>query len=113
MVPLSLLRKTLLSAGGARPGPAQRQADEGAGAQCALCSEQEEGSCRGTAPLRLLERSVFSDRMVFVRAVHEARWMDDMELAVYDSWCAHAPVLSMIGLGLHKPQLPQTVTATR
>ena len=31
---------------------------------------------------------MFSDRMVFVRAVHEARWMDDMELAVYDSWCA-------------------------
>ncbi|KAK9843834.1 hypothetical protein WJX81_008356 [Elliptochloris bilobata] len=47
---------------------------------------QEEGSCRGSRPLRLLERSVFSDRMVFVRAVHEAHWMDDMELAVYDSW---------------------------
>ena len=52
---------------------------------------QEEGSCRGERPLRLLERSVFSDRMVFVRAVHEARWMDDMELAVYDSWCAPVP----------------------
>ncbi len=38
---------------------------------------------------------MFSDRMVFVRAVHEARWMDDMELAVYDSWCARAPLLSM------------------
>jgi hypothetical protein len=36
--------------------------------------------------LRLLERSVFSDRMVFVRAVHEAKCMSDAELSVYDSW---------------------------
>ena len=57
------------------------------------CGTQEEGSCRGDRPLRLLERSVFSDRMVFVRAVHEARWMDDMELAVYDSWCAPATAM--------------------
>ena len=35
-----------------------------------------------------MERSVFSDRMVFVKAVHEARWMTDMELSVYDAWCA-------------------------
>ncbi|CAL5221461.1 g3654 [Coccomyxa viridis] len=38
------------------------------------------------AALRLLERSVFSDRMVFVRAVHEANWLSDMELSIYDSW---------------------------
>ena len=38
------------------------------------------------APLCLLERSVFSDRMVFVRAVHEARWLSEMELSIYDSW---------------------------
>ena len=37
-------------------------------------------------PLRLMERSVFSDRMVFVKAVHEAHWMTDMELSVYDAW---------------------------
>ena len=47
---------------------------------------QERDSSAGTSPMRLLERSVFSDRMVFVRAVHEARWMSDMELAIYDSW---------------------------
>ena len=47
---------------------------------------QERDSAVGTSPMRLLERSVFSDRMVFVRAVHEARWMSDMELAIYDSW---------------------------
>jgi hypothetical protein len=33
-----------------------------------------------------MERSVFSDRMVFVRAVKESGWMGDVELAVYDSW---------------------------
>ena len=36
--------------------------------------------------LRLLERSVFSDRMVFVRAVHESKYMSDLELNVYNSW---------------------------
>lgn len=33
-----------------------------------------------------MERSVFSDRMVFVKAVHAAKYMSDTELAVYDSW---------------------------
>lgn len=33
-----------------------------------------------------MERSVFSDRMVFVRAVHEAKFMSDMEISIYDSW---------------------------
>jgi hypothetical protein len=33
-----------------------------------------------------MERSVFSDRMVFVRTVQESGWMGDVELAVYDSW---------------------------
>lgn len=37
-------------------------------------------------PLRVLERSIFSDRMVFVRAMHEAGFMGDLELSVYDSW---------------------------
>lgn len=29
---------------------------------------------------------MFSDRMVFVRAVHNAKWMSELELQVYDSW---------------------------
>ena len=33
-----------------------------------------------------MERSVFSDRMVFVRAIRESSLVDDVELAVYDSW---------------------------
>jgi deoxyadenosine/deoxycytidine kinase len=36
--------------------------------------------------MRVLERSIFSDRMVFVRAMHEAGHMGDLELSVYDSW---------------------------
>ena len=44
--------------------------------------------------MRLLERSVFSDRMVFVRAVHEANWMSDLELSVYDSW--FEPIVDVI-----------------
>ena len=55
---------------------------------------QERESAAGASPLRLLERSVFSDRMVFVRAVHEARWMSDMELDIYDSW--FDPVVSAL-----------------
>jgi deoxyadenosine/deoxycytidine kinase len=37
-------------------------------------------------PLRVLERSIFSDRLVFVRAMHEAGFMGDLELRLYDSW---------------------------
>lgn len=55
---------------------------------------QERESAAGSSALRLLERSVFSDRMVFVRAVHEARWMSDMELDIYDSW--FDPVVSAL-----------------
>lgn len=47
---------------------------------------QERETQLGKRPFRLLERSVFSDRMVFVRAVHEAQWMSDLELNIYDSW---------------------------
>lgn len=55
---------------------------------------QEKESAGGIKPLRLMERSIFSDRMVFVRAVHEANWMNGMELSIYDSW--FDPVLSSL-----------------
>ncbi|KAH6836015.1 P-loop containing nucleoside triphosphate hydrolases superfamily protein [Perilla frutescens var. hirtella] len=55
---------------------------------------QERESCSGMKPLRLMERSVFSDRMVFVRAVHEAKWMNEMEISIYDSW--FDPVVSSL-----------------
>ncbi|CAK9177534.1 unnamed protein product [Ilex paraguariensis] len=55
---------------------------------------QERESSGGLKPLRLMERSVFSDRMVFVRAVHEANWMNEMEISIYDSW--FDPVVSSL-----------------
>ncbi|KAL5729345.1 hypothetical protein ACHQM5_002315 [Ranunculus cassubicifolius] len=55
---------------------------------------QERESAGGIKPLRLMERSVFSDRMVFVRAVHEAKWMNEMEISIYDSW--FDPVVSTL-----------------
>ena len=55
---------------------------------------QEARSRSGGAPLRLMERSVFSDRMVFVRAVSEARWMSDIELDIYDAW--YGPVVAAL-----------------
>ncbi|KAL4583100.1 hypothetical protein LXL04_007664 [Taraxacum kok-saghyz] len=55
---------------------------------------QEKESSSGLKPLRLMERSVFSDRMVFVRAVHEANWMNEMEISIYDSW--FDPVVSSL-----------------
>ncbi|XP_050377138.1 uncharacterized protein LOC126794456 [Argentina anserina] len=55
---------------------------------------QERASSGSIKPLRLMERSVFSDRMVFVRAVHEAKWMNEMEISIYDSW--FDPVVSSL-----------------
>lgn len=55
---------------------------------------QERESSAGIKPLRLMERSVFSDRMVFVRAVHEAKYMNEMEISIYDSW--FDPVVSVL-----------------
>ncbi|GMH42028.1 hypothetical protein BSKO_09947 [Bryopsis sp. KO-2023] len=48
--------------------------------------QQNRNTWQGSKPLRILERSVFSDRLVFVRAVHEARWLSDLQLELYDSW---------------------------
>ncbi|CAK9223000.1 unnamed protein product [Sphagnum troendelagicum] len=53
------------------------------------CLMQERESANGVKPLRLMERSVFSDCMVFVRAGHEAKWMSEMEFMV-QSCCFRA-----------------------
>lgn len=52
------------------------------------CCEQEGKTRRELASktLRLMERSVFCDRMVFVKAVHKAEHLSDVELGVYDTW---------------------------
>lgn len=48
--------------------------------------EKDRKARASTKPLRVLERSIFSDRLVFVRAMHEAGYIGDLELRLYDSW---------------------------
>jgi len=55
---------------------------------------QERNSYTSPHLHRLLERSVFSDRMVFVRAVHASKHISDTELAIYDGW--FDPVLATL-----------------
>lgn len=52
---------------------------------CAATQERDSNHLTADK-VRLMERSIFSDRMVFVRAVYEEQWMTDVELAVYDEW---------------------------
>jgi deoxyadenosine/deoxycytidine kinase len=47
---------------------------------------QEIQSRSASLPLRIMERSVFSDRMVFVESVYEKGWMSDMELSLFNGW---------------------------
>lgn len=44
-------------------------------------------------PYRLLERSIFCDRMVFVESLKDSKIMSEMELSIYNSWC-HLPCFS-------------------
>ena len=82
---LSCLMK-LECAGAHAVGSALRWAVTLRGQSCAEAGGwRQEREWKG-ADLRLLERSVFSDRMVFVRAVHESKYMSDLELSVYNSW---------------------------
>jgi Deoxynucleoside kinase len=54
---------------------------------------QERETRGGAAGLRLMERSVFCDRLVFVNAVHQMQQLSDVELEVYDSW--FNPIVNM------------------
>ena len=52
-----------------------------------LTRMQKDRNARSSVkPLQILERSIFSDRMVFVRAMHEAGFLGDLELSISDSW---------------------------
>ncbi|GFR44960.1 hypothetical protein Agub_g6270 [Astrephomene gubernaculifera] len=55
---------------------------------------QERDSYGSSTRARLLERSVFSDRMVFVRAVHASQHLADHELTMYDAW--FGPILASL-----------------
>ncbi|KAG2485437.1 hypothetical protein HYH03_015816 [Edaphochlamys debaryana] len=57
-----------------------------------VMQERETYGCSRKA--RILERSVFSDRMVFVRAVHASKDLADHELAIYDAW--FGPILASL-----------------
>jgi hypothetical protein len=84
-------RCPLPAAAGPRPLPPRARPAPPAPAPAA----QERNSRGCGKDHRLLERSVFSDRMVFVRAVVDAQWMTPMELAIYDSW--FAPLVEQLG----------------
>lgn len=47
---------------------------------------QEIESRNADVPLRIMERSVFSDRMIFVESVHEKGWISDLELSIFNGW---------------------------
>ena len=51
-------------------------------------SLQEQDSARAmrNQPYRLLERSIFCDRMVFVESLRDSKILSEMELSIYDSW---------------------------
>jgi deoxyadenosine/deoxycytidine kinase len=46
-----------------------------------------------------MERSVFSDRMIFVESVHEKGWMSDLELSLFNGW--YDPVVKVSPRTLH------------
>ncbi|GLC35670.1 hypothetical protein PLESTB_000004300 [Pleodorina starrii] len=75
---------------------------------------QERETYGSTTKARILERSVFSDRMVFVRAVHASRDLEDHELAMYDAWfgplLASLPTLVPNGL-IYLRASPETCMA--
>lgn len=45
-------------------------------------------------PYRLLERSIFCDRMVFVESLKDSNYMSEMELTIYDKWYGSTPLES-------------------
>ena len=49
---------------------------------------QEAESSHCPQPMRLMERSVFCDRMVFVKAMVADKLMSEDELSIYDAWCS-------------------------
>ena len=72
--------------------------------------EIESRSSNSDALLRIMERSVFSDKMVFVESVHEKGWMSDLEFSLFNSWYepmvqvrakSAAPILSFLRTAYH------------
>eukprot|EP00501_MAST-03F_sp_TOSAG23-6_P001511 GSMAST32.ASY1.ANO1.1572.1 assembled CDS len=55
---------------------------------------QSYNSVIGEKPLRIMERSVFCDRLVFVRAMFETKCFTPLEMNLYESW--FDPVVSQV-----------------
>lgn len=58
-----------------------------------MMQEQESANAMKAQPYRLLERSIFCDRMVFVESLKDSKIMSEMELSIYNSW--FDPVVEM------------------
>ena len=54
--------------------------------------EQESANAMMQQPYRLLERSIFCDRMVFVESLKDSKIMSEMELSIYNSWYLVCPL---------------------
>jgi len=54
---------------------------------------EEERSRRTDCQLRIMERSVFSDRNVFAEALYERGWLSDLDFSLYHAW--YAPMLKV------------------
>ena len=54
---------------------------------------EETRSRRGNFDLRVMERSVFSDKNVFTAALYENGWLSDLELSLYHAW--YSPMLKV------------------
>lgn len=60
---------------------------DGVTAKYSSLQEKDSGIAMKThQPYRLLERSIFCDRMVFVESLKDSNFMSEMELTIYDSW---------------------------
>ena len=47
---------------------------------------QQQGTLNSTKKLRIMERSVFSDRNVFVESAQENGWLSELEFDLFNSW---------------------------
>ena len=47
---------------------------------------QERNSSTSEKLLRVMERSVYSDRNVFVESVREQGWLSELEMDLYNAW---------------------------
>lgn len=43
--------------------------------------------------VRIMERSILSDRMIFVESVYEKGWLSDLEFSLFNSW--YEPVVKV------------------